>query len=102
NWGDSDETQKATWTAIETTGVLDLGQTYPGGTPIDRLELFLLNEGECLLDNVEVLNASGVNMLAPGNSTFESGIGNWTPQGDHVRSTLETSEGYNSSQSLHI
>src|SRR5439155_8923804 len=69
---------------------------------IDRVEILMLGEGECLVDNVEVLNTAGVNQLAPGNSTFDTGIGGWVPQGDHVRSTLESTEGYNSTQSLHV
>jgi len=66
NWGDSDDTQKATWTNIEGIGTLDNGAVQSGG--IDRVEILMLGEGECLVDNVEVLNAAGANQLAPGNS----------------------------------
>ncbi len=56
--------------------------------------------GECLVDNVQVLDANGVNHVA--NSTFESGnLNGWTLQGDHARSSLENS-GYNSNYSLHL
>src|SRR5204863_9726345 len=100
NWADSDETSKAPWTSIEATDVLDNGQGYQGG-PIDNLQIGLLGKGECLLDNVEVLNlADGINLIA--NSTFETGASGWTFQGDHVRSTLETVGGFNSSRSLHV
>ena len=100
NWADSDETSKAPWTTIETTDRLDNGQGYNGG-PIDNLQIGLLGEGECLLDNVEVVNvADGVNRIA--NSTFETNLNGWTPQGNHVRSTLETTSGYNSARSLHL
>src|SRR6185436_4533 len=44
NWGDSDETQKAPWSVIENTGVLDLGWGNA-----DRLQLFLLGPGEALI-----------------------------------------------------
>src|SRR5206468_12834111 len=77
NWADSDETHKAPWTTIETTDRLDNGQGYNGG-PIDNLQIGLLGEGECLLDNVEVVNvADGVNRIA--NSTFETNLNGWTP-----------------------
>jgi len=100
NWADSDETSKAPWTDIEATDVLDNGQGYNNG-PIDNLQVALLGGGECLLDNVEVFNvADGINLIR--NPTFEGGLTGWTVQGDHVRSTLETTGGYNSSQSLHL
>ena len=96
NWADSDETGKAPWTNIEATDVLD-----NGADPPDNLQVVLLGEGECLLDNVEVSSSSGgTNRVT--NPAFESGLIGWTPQGNHVRSTLETTSGYNSSQSLHI
>jgi regulation of enolase protein 1 (concanavalin A-like superfamily) len=96
NWADSDETHKAEWTTIEATGVLELGV----GT-IDSLHVLLLGEGECLVDNVEVLGSDGTtNLIA--NSTFENGLGNWVCQGDHIRSSLETTEGYQSQKSLHL
>ncbi len=100
NWADSDETGKAPWTLIEATDVLDNGYGYNGG-PIDNLQVVLLDTGECLFDNIEVFNvADGVNRIV--NSTFEGGLTGWNPQGNHVRSTLETTGGYNSSQSLHV
>ncbi|PYI84279.1 MAG: hypothetical protein DME26_13540 [Verrucomicrobia bacterium] len=99
NWADSDETAKAPWTTIQATGVLSLGSTR-SGTPIDRLEVLMQGESECLLDNVEVIGTGGTNLIA--NSTFESGLTGWVPQGNQVRSTLETSGGFNSAQSLHI
>ncbi|PYK96206.1 MAG: hypothetical protein DME19_20485 [Verrucomicrobia bacterium] len=100
NWADSDETGKAPWTEIEATDRLDKGQGYNGG-PIDNLQVVMLGEGECLIDNVEVFNvADGVNLIS--NSTFEAGLTGWTAQGDHVRSGLEAAGGYNSSRSLHL
>ena len=95
NWADSDETAKSTWSTVEFTGVLDNG--YGAA---DNLQITLLGEGECLVDNVEVLNQGNAANLVV-NPTFESGLANWTMQGDHVRSSLENS-GYAGSHSLHI
>ncbi len=94
NWADSDETAKAAWTVVETTGVLDLGS----GTA-DRLQVLLLGQGEALVDDVEVL-VSGVNRVP--NPGFESGTTGWIFGGTHSKSGWETNSGYNSAHSLHL
>jgi regulation of enolase protein 1 (concanavalin A-like superfamily) len=99
NWADSDETQKSSWTNIETTGVLDNGANYESS--ILHAQIGLLDVGECLVDNVEVrAGATGPNLVL--NPDFETGgLSNWSLQGDHVRSSIENS-GYASSYSLHL
>ncbi|HWV99717.1 MAG TPA: lamin tail domain-containing protein [Candidatus Acidoferrum sp.] len=102
NWADSDETMKSVWTNLEYTGVLDNGANYTNG-PINLVQLGLMDVGECLVDNVEVRpgGINGPNIIA--NSDFEIDLSNWSPQGDHIRSSLETAlGGYQSSQSLHL
>jgi regulation of enolase protein 1 (concanavalin A-like superfamily) len=96
NWADSDESQKSQWVDIENTGILDLGSNYESS--ILHAQIGLLDVGECLIDNVEV-DFYGTNCVM--NPTFETGLANWSLQGDHVRSSLENS-GYQSSYSLHI
>ncbi|MGO8929591.1 MAG: lamin tail domain-containing protein, partial [Limisphaerales bacterium] len=96
NWADSNESQKSSWTDIENTGVLDDGANYEAA--IEHAQIGILDVGECLVDNIEA-DWNGTNYIA--NSTFESGLANWSLQGSHVRSSLENS-GYNSSYSLHI
>ena len=103
NWADSDETMKSAWTNLEFTGVLDNGYNY--GPVIDYAQVGLLDVGECLVDNIEVRpgGPTGPNIVA--NSTFETGLSNWSPQGDHMRSGIEPASGlggYQSSQSLHL
>jgi hypothetical protein len=103
NWADSDETMKSAWTNLEYTGVVDNGANYSGS--IDHVQLGILDVGECLVDNIEVRpgGPTGSNIVA--NGTFETGLGNWTVEGDHERSSLETASGlggYQSSQSLHL
>ena len=95
NWADSDETSKAPWTNLEATGLLDNGGDSP-----TALHVTLLEEGECLLDNVEVFSGTGANLIA--NPGFEAGTNGWVMRGNHQRSSLESTEGYNSSQALHI
>jgi hypothetical protein len=98
NWADSDETQKSSWVNIETTGVLDNGANYDPS--VDYAQIGLLDVGECLVDNIEVRSGTaGANLAS--NPDFESGLGSWSLQGDHSRSSQENT-GYLSSHSLHI
>jgi hypothetical protein len=94
NWADSDETTKASWTTLQFTGLLD-----NGNGAADEVQLFLQGAGECLVDDLEVLNSSNANLVS--NSSFESGLAGWVPQGNHDQSSLENS-GYASSRSLHV
>jgi hypothetical protein len=96
NWTDSDDTAKSVWTNVTWTGVLDNGANYDAN--IDFVQIGLLDVGECLVDNVSVIY-NGSNYVT--NPTFEGGLANWTPEGDHIRSSLE-STGYQSSYSLHL
>ena len=116
NWVDSNEASKSEWTTVEYTGVVENGVTtggggggFPGGggwpggggtTAIDSLQILLMGEGECLIDNVEVIGPGNTNRIS--NSTFEQGISGWTFAGNHICSTLETTEGFESSKSLHL
>jgi regulation of enolase protein 1 (concanavalin A-like superfamily) len=96
NWADSDETQKAPWTTVEKTGYLNYGYIAA-----DSLHVMLLGRGECLVDEAQVLiEGVATNLLY--NSTFEENADNWSVLGNHVRSTLETTEGYHSSHSFHV
>ncbi|MGC8830599.1 MAG: lamin tail domain-containing protein [Verrucomicrobiia bacterium] len=96
NWADSDETRKAEWTDFSFTGYVDNGIT----SAADQLQVLLQGAGECLIDNIEVVNSSGQNVIT--NSTFETGAGGWFAEGTHELSSLETAEGYQSARSYHI
>lgn len=95
NWADSDESGKAPWTTVSFTGRLD-----NGNVTADQLQVLLQGAGECLVDEVEVLNASGVNQIA--NSTFESNASGWIAEGTLSESGWETTEGFNSARSYHV
>ena len=95
NWADSDDTAKATWTVISGSGTADNGSITG-----DSLQVLLQSAGEALIDDVQVLNAQGVNLVA--NSTFEAGANGWVAEGTMNRSSLETTEGYNGGQSFHL
>jgi len=94
NWADSDETTKAPWKLVTATGTVD-----NGNVSADQLQVLLLGAGECLIDNVEVLN-NEVNLVA--NSTFESGAANWTAEGTESQSVWEGLEGFASGRSYRV
>lgn len=97
NWADSDDTAKSVWTNITYTGVLDNGANYDA--TIDYAQIGILDVGECLVGNINV-NYNGVNYVL--NSNFNNGsLANWTLQGDHTRSSVD-SPGFNSSYALHM
>jgi hypothetical protein len=95
NWADSDETHKAPWTIISATGTIDNGDVAA-----NQLQALIQGVGECLLDDVQVLDPNGNNLIA--NSDFESGAAGWTAEGTEKFSSLENGEGYNSAQSYHL
>ncbi|MFO1500807.1 MAG: hypothetical protein U1G07_20880, partial [Verrucomicrobiota bacterium] len=94
-WADSDETAKAAWGEIAATGRLDNGNVNA-----DQLQVLLQGAGECLIDNIEVLNASGVNQIV--NGTFDTGANGWTAEGTEEESAWEASGGFESAGSYHV
>ncbi len=96
NWAASDETQKAPWTTVVYTGRVDNGLGS-----ISELQIIGLQEGEFLLDNVELVR-EGETLNRIGNSGFESGLSGWSLRGNHVRSALRTTEGFAGANSLHV
>jgi hypothetical protein len=93
NWADSDESAKAPWTVIDKTDFLLNGQTDQNGVPIanavpTRFEFFLQDAGEVLIDDVEMRNNGGANLVS--NPGFESGTTGFTLGGTHRRSFVQT------------
>jgi hypothetical protein len=97
NWADSDESGKAPWTTVEYTGVLDHGDASFG---INTLQILLMDEGECLVDNVELYGPSGENLAM--NSTFDGGIAGLILRGNHKQSKLQSGGGINNSRCLRV
>jgi hypothetical protein len=94
NWGASQEAEKSEWTLVEHTGLLDHGT----GTP-SSLHILLLGSGECLVDEVEVLNQHGQNLVS--NSQFQSGAAGWVFQGTHDQSSWSP-DGFQTGGALHV
>ncbi|MCX7819009.1 MAG: lamin tail domain-containing protein [Kiritimatiellae bacterium] len=87
-WADSDESQTCGWVTIEHTGVLDHGHSSYSA---NELHLMALGAGEYDVDNVQVLNASGQNLIT--NGTFTTGAEGWTLRGSHQDSTWRADAG---------
>ncbi len=100
-WADSDESAKAPWTLIQATGKIDLGQQAGGDSAINRLEIMLGGEGECLLDDIEVTVNGGANLV--GNSSLDSGASGYTALGTHSGSGASAAgAGFGGGGALHL
>lgn len=95
NWAGSDETAKAPWTTFSHTGVLDHGS---GGC--DRLELMLLDNGECMVDDIVIRKSGESGNRVDGN--FESRGSGWIIEGNHSESAVESNSGYDGSKGMHV
>lgn len=95
-WADSLETEKAEWSQLEFTGVLDRS----AGIRPRSFQVQLLGAGECLIDDVAIFQPGSENQLK--NSNFESDTNDWVFQGNHVQSTIEDGVGIESSRALHL
>ncbi len=97
SWADSDESAKAAWTTVEWTGRMDNGYS---GNGVNRLHLGLLNDGECLVDDIQVLRGASTNFLQ--NPGFESATPAWVLGGNHALSTIDASGARNGALGLHL
>ena len=97
NWADSDETAKAPWTTLSVTGRLDHANA---NVAANRLRIGLLEYGECLVDDVEVLRLGQSNVVA--NGGFESGGTGWTFSGNHSTSLVVSTGAASGSYCLYV
>jgi hypothetical protein len=96
SWRDSDESAKSEWTPVEFTGRVGPGLGIGAGT---SLHLYLLGEGECRVDDVELRVNQGTNRVV--NGGFESGLQGWRPMGAMDQSGAEPG-GFSGGMSLHL
>jgi len=85
NWAGSIEAHKTSnlWTRIEHTGVQDNGRSGANPQSGKELQILLFDKGECLIDNIEVIQAGDpTNRIA--NGTFDSDLNGWIRQGTHI------------------
>jgi hypothetical protein len=95
-WAASDESGKTAWGQFSyTINSTDARYTHDYVTIFD---VILLNRGEVLLDDLEMI--IGSNCLT--NNGFESGESGWRILGNHVRSFVTTEDRHSGSNSLHL
>lgn len=97
NWADSDERGKAPWTTLSVTGRWDNANA---NVAANRLYLGLLEAGECLVDDVEVL-ANGQNNLVA-NGGFENGSTGWLFSGNHSTSLVVSTGAVSGANCLYV
>ncbi|MBN1818252.1 MAG: lamin tail domain-containing protein, partial [Sedimentisphaerales bacterium] len=96
-WADSDESAKSAWKQYSfTINASDPQYTHD---QITVFGMFLLNRGEALIDNVELI-VNGTDRLS--NGGFESGLTGWRHLGNHVRSYVTADDYRYGTQSLHL
>ncbi len=100
SWADSDESSKAPWTTIDVTDVLENGLIAPTNETADRIELYLQDAGEVLIDDLEFRNNGGGNMLS--NGDFSSGTNGWDFEGVVRNSYVENGVGEGGSAAFHL
>ena len=98
SWADSDESAKAPWTTVQVAGPLDFG--HPAVASVDRVQFFLMGEGEALIDDVAVIPDGGTTVVS--NGGFENGLGSWKPQGNQSRSSVVAGLGLGGSQAFYL
>ncbi len=93
-WEASDERDKAPWErlAYDVTGYVPSGQS--------ELHLFLVERGECLIDDVSISRDGGANHI--GNPGFETNTTPWRIEGTHIHSRRTTRDSHSGSACLEV
>ncbi|HCO96007.1 MAG TPA: hypothetical protein DIU00_19055, partial [Phycisphaerales bacterium] len=96
-WTDSDESDKTTWEQFSFT-INSNDSRYTHGQ-VRIFEVILLNRGELLLDDLELI-IGGTSRLS--NNGFESGESSWRFLGNHIRSFVTMEDCYSGRRSLRL
>ncbi len=99
-WAASDESSKSAW---QTNSYQAVAQTIVGPEQWNDFLLGLLSDGECLVDDISVIESPGtapVQFLANGN--FESGASGWRFLGNHAQSRVEVDPENPGNHVLHV
>ena len=81
NWADSAAPTTNAWVSIQIAARVQLGDA----NPVNAIEISLMDAGECLVDDVQVIPSGGGNLV--NNSTFAN-TNNWALEGNHYLSTI--------------
>jgi len=99
-WAASDETDRSSWQTYRYSAV---AQTRVGPEQWNDFVLGLLGDGECLIDDISVVQSPTSNPLqCIANGNFEAGLAGWRLLGDHRLSRVETDPDNATNHVLHV
>lgn len=100
NWADSDDVSKSVFTTVSINGPFD--NVPETDSDWNALQIYLLDDGECLVDDISLTipAVGGGNLVR--NPGFEPNLTNWVVQGNHSASRLEQPGSLTSSRALRI
>ena len=101
-WAASDETIKSSWVNVSYTMTAGIPTGSGQPTQWNDFVFGLLDFGECLVDDLSVLNVSGGSVQMINNGTFESGMTSWRAIGTHTRCRVELDPDKPGNHVLHI
>ena len=96
-WAASDESGKAQWRQFAFT--VDAANSDYTHDAINIFELIMLNRGDVLFDDLELI-VNGTNRLTDGG--FENGASAWRFFGNHVQSFVTTEDSHTGTNCLHV
>ena len=96
-WADSGESGKTVWEQFSFT--INGNDSRYRHDRVSIFELLLLNRGEILIDDLELI-IDGTNRL--NNNGFEGSESSWRFLGNHVRSFVTTADRHSGARSLHL
>jgi hypothetical protein len=96
-WANSDESSKTTWEQFSYT--INSSDPRYSHNQVTVFGLMLVNRGEVLLDDLELV-IDGSNRL--NNNGFEGGESNWRILGNHIRSFVTAEDRHSGARSLHL
>jgi len=96
-WADSDESGKTEWEQFSFT-INSSNGNYTHDS-VSTFGLLLLNRGEVLIDDIELI-IDGSDRLD--NNGFENNLSDWRTLGNHVQSFVTTEDSHAGSRALHV
>ncbi|MCX8035973.1 MAG: lamin tail domain-containing protein [Candidatus Sumerlaeia bacterium] len=93
-WAPSDERSKAQWVFCSHSGSF----SPPANLELQEIQFNLMEKGVVLLDDVRISRGSTDYL----NSTFETGVGKWVIQGNHIQSHVTNEDARNGSRCLKL
>jgi len=102
-WAASDESHKTSWQSYSYRMVANIPALSGQPTQWNELVLGLLEAGECLIDDISVVESPTNNPIQfIANGDFENGVTGWRVLGTHNRSRVEVDPDAPGNHALHV